>query len=123
MCIEIEASFDGQITLSDFSLTFGGGDDGATATIAMFNQDEENIHILLPGENFDPATNRIAPGGERNASLDVNIGDTITMRADRNGTVLDEVACPAVEEVDYSATVVRASGGDSAQANESRLGC
>lgn len=108
ICISITTDFDAVITLSGFEIDFGGsvssGGGSQTASFTLSNDDFfENIHILLPGEDFNPATNRLTPGASRNATLDVNIGDVVTLRAGRNGSVLDTANCPAVTGANYQA--------------------
>ncbi len=109
ICVELTANFDGEVIFQNFSLSFGGGDGGngaaGVATFTLQNDDFENIHILLPGEDFD-ASNRITPGNQRNATLDVAVGDSISVRAGRDGTVLDTTSCPTVTGSGYTATVV-----------------
>jgi len=106
ICIEVLADFDGQIIFNEFSLSFGGGQEG-TVVFSLQNADSrENIHILLPGETFADE-NRLAPGTTVSTSLSgVSIGDSISMRAGRNGTVLDTTACPSVAGENYTAEVV-----------------
>jgi len=105
VCIEVTADFDGQLSFTNFSFEFGGGNPG-TAALTLRNTDNENIHILLPGETFGDA-NRISPGGTRNATLDNQTGGSpISLSAGRNGVVLDTTTCPAVTGVNYEAQVV-----------------
>ena len=105
ICVEVTADFDGEIVLFNFSLSFGGGNPN-TALFSLRNYDDnENIHILLPGETFDPA-NRLTPNTSREASLSgVEKGDYITVQAGRNGVVLDDVSCPIVQGSNYTAIV------------------
>jgi len=108
ICISITTDFDALITLSGFEIDFGGSTSGGggsqTASFVLSNDDVfENIHILLPGEDFNPALNRLTPGGTRNATLNVNNGDMVTLRAGRNGVVLDTANCPAVAGANYQA--------------------
>jgi len=104
ICIEVFASFGGQLILSEFSLSFGGGSTD-TAGFTLRNADErENIHILLPGEDFADE-NRITPGSTVTTTLSgVSVGDVISIRAGRNGTVLDTTTCPTVSGSGYTAT-------------------
>jgi uncharacterized protein YfaP (DUF2135 family) len=104
VCIEVTADFDGEITFYDFSFSFDGGSAGQ-GVFNMYNADTMNIHILLPGENFDES-NRITPGAVRDATLSgINYGDTITVRAGRNGAVLDTTTCPTVVGENYTAYI------------------
>jgi len=105
ICIEITLDFDAVITLGGFTCTFGGSAP-IDADFVLSNDDTlENIHILLPGEDFDPAANRLTPGATRNETISVDAGETVLVRAGRNGSVLDSVTCPAVNGDDYVATV------------------
>ena len=104
ICIEVTADFDGQITFIDFSFSFGGGTTD-TGAFTMVNSDTMNIHILLPGEDFD-LSNRITPGNTRQATVTgLAAGDAVVVRAGRNGQVLDSTTCPAVVGVNYTAYV------------------
>lgn len=106
ICISITADFDALITISGFDISFGGSSGGGslTANLTLANDDLfENIHILTPGEDFNPATNRLTPGTSRNVTLNVTSGETITLRAGRNGAVLDTATCPAVTGANYQA--------------------
>lgn len=105
LCIEVTSDFDGVITLDEFGLTFGGGSGGsADVSFVLRNTNFENIHILLPSESFGPS-NRITPGSTRAATISgVGIGDSVTLRAGRNGNVLDTETCPTVEQAEYTAT-------------------
>ncbi|MFH0982339.1 MAG: laminin B domain-containing protein [Planctomycetota bacterium] len=106
-CIDVTADFDALLELKQFSLKFGpSATGGATAGFTFRNDDIENIHFLLPGETFG-SDNRVTPGGTRTATLSgVQVGDTITIQAGRNGTVLADTDCPTVTGTDYEATVV-----------------
>lgn len=57
----------------------------------MINQEQGiPIHILKPGEAFDPGTNRLAPNGGCRCTVlnELPIGDDFALRAGRNGQVL-----------------------------------
>ncbi len=109
-CIQITADFDGDFIIGDIEISFGGGDggggtgDAGTGEFNPWNVDTaENIHILMPGEGFD-ASNRLTPGANRVVTVsNLEIGDTVTIRAGRNGTVLDTTTCPAVSGTNYEA--------------------
>lgn len=114
MCVEVTADFDGHLDMEGFQLDFSEetvGDDGPTGetTTAFFtfrNDDFENIHILLPGDDFS-AENRITPGQTRTATInDAAIGLGVFIQAGRNGQVLNSTDCPTVTGENYFATVV-----------------
>ena len=104
ICISITTDFDAAITISGFDIAFGGSAGSLTAALSLRNDDVfEIIHILTPGEDFNPATNRLTPGSTRNVTVDVVAGATVTLRAGREGVVLDTATCPAVTGSDYQA--------------------
>ncbi len=125
ICLEVTANFDGTLILDDFSFSFdggaGGSGDAGTGSFAFTNNDIENIHVLLPGEDFE-AFNRITPGNSRNTTHDIQIGDPIQLRAGRNGTVLGMVDCPVVTGLDYSATAVWTGSAITCTAEQSDTG-
>jgi hypothetical protein len=106
ICIEITVDFAASITIGDFILAFGGtpgtGGGAQTADFRLSNDDTfQNIHILLPGQNFPD--NRLTPGSAVSDSLEVEAGDEVTVRAGRNGSIIDTATCPAVIGGNYSA--------------------
>jgi len=105
ICIEITLDFDAVVTLSGFSFAFGGAA-GQTAPFEMTNRDTQNIHILLPGESFDPAVNRVTPGQTRTQNVEVENGEIVSARAGRNGVVFATADFPEVTGSDYSAEIV-----------------
>jgi hypothetical protein len=104
ICIEITLDFDAVITLDGFTFSFGGSSGALSGTFNLSNDDAfENIHILMPGEDFDPATNRLTPGAGRTVTIDVAGGETVNVRAGRNGAILASTDCPAVTGSDFTA--------------------
>jgi hypothetical protein len=103
ICVQITSDVAGEFALGEFDFSFGGTTAGE---FLMVNADTvENIHILLPGEDFDPS-NRLTPGSRRTATLSgLDIGDSVTVRAGRNSTVLNTTTCPTVTGSAYQATV------------------
>ena len=104
VCIEITADFDAVFTIGTVSIGFAGGDN--TADFTLRNLDTvENIHILMPSEDFGDA-NRLTPGTQREVTLaGVEVGDTVNVRAGRNGVVLAETDCAVIGSFPYAATV------------------
>lgn len=107
VCVRIQTDFDAVITITGFDISFGGSDDTLTAQLTLTNEDAfENIHILLPDEDFNPSLNRLTPGSSRTGSLEVMTGQSITVRAGRSGVVFDTATCPPVLGDDYHATAL-----------------
>jgi len=104
ICVSVTSDFDTELTLGEFEFSFGGG--AASGQFNLQNSDVlENIHILLPDEDFD-VSNRLTPGMGRTVSrTDLEVGESVTARAGRNGTVLATATCPVVTESDYVAEV------------------
>lgn len=74
-----------------------------TQTWRFVNNSTENIHILLPGENFHPS-NRITPLASRTVTSNrFAPGTEVLIRAGRNASVLDTDSC-VVDENTYHAT-------------------
>ncbi|MFQ5489394.1 MAG: laminin B domain-containing protein [Phycisphaerae bacterium] len=103
ICVEIIADYDGIISIGDTDIDFGS-DAPDSAGFTLRNIDTvENIHILMPDEDFD-ASNRLTPGATRRTTLtNVSEGMVVTLRAGRNGTVLDTADCPAITGANYQA--------------------
>ncbi len=103
VCVEIIADYDGLISIGDVDIDFGP-DAPDSARFTLRNVDTvENIHILMPGEDFDDS-NRLTPGSRRNTTLtNVVEGEVVSLRAGRNGTVLDTADCPAITGANYQA--------------------
>ena len=106
LCLEVSGDANATVAIDGMDFVFGDAVETTTVTFTLRNDDIENIHFLLPGETFD-ASNRVTPGGTGTGTgQNVQIGDTITVQAGRNGTVLASTDCPTVTSEDYTATVV-----------------
>ncbi|GJM24118.1 MAG: hypothetical protein DHS20C16_05330 [Phycisphaerae bacterium] len=106
ICVSITTDFDALITIDGFDIAFGGSSGSSSGAFTFSNDDAfENIHILTPDETFDPAVNRLTPGASRNVTIDGADGQDITIRAGRNGVVLDTAICMGIESADYQADV------------------
>ena len=106
LCLEVSGDANATVVIDGMDFAFGKAAETTTVTFTFRNDDIENIHFLLPGETFD-ASNRVTPGGTGTGTgQNVQIGDTITVQAGRNGTVLASTDCPTVTSEDYTATVV-----------------
>lgn len=117
ICVELSGDVDATIIIEDMSIIFGEAAT-TTATFTFQNDDIENIHFLLPGQDFPD--NRVGPGWTATDSLlGVQIGDSITVRCGRNGVVLDSTNCPTVTGTDYTATVVWDGFGVTCEAQQS----
>ncbi|MHC5111085.1 MAG: carboxypeptidase-like regulatory domain-containing protein [Planctomycetota bacterium] len=100
ICTEVTADFDGELTLTDFELTF---DDGVSVpTFLLENSTASEIALLLPGELFGPETT-LAPGQTRVATFDESrFGEAIEIRAGLSTEGVETISdCPAVVGTNY----------------------
>jgi len=58
----------------------------------LHSGDSDNIHILLPGEDFPEG--RLIPGSVNSELIKVNVGEQISVRIGRGGTVWETTTCP-----------------------------
>ncbi len=98
---------------SDDSPDDGDGADQPPPTVntvfSFFNQDSDNIHILMPDEFFD-ASNRIVPGETRVTFWPFDVGTVVELSAGRNGTVLRTATCPTITETTLEFLAVWTAG-------------
>lgn len=82
-------------------------------TVKMKNNSSDNVHMWINTETIDPS-NKLSPGGSRNATASVLYDSdtflstdwTITVYAGRNGETLDYIEIPVTtDQGDYSVKV------------------
>jgi hypothetical protein len=111
VCMEATSTVDAELTVEAVDVEFGPSgssqpaSETTTARFSFRNDDIENIHFLLPGQDFPD--NRVTPGQTMTEIYpNATIGDSVTVRAGRNGIVLISTNCPTVSGPGYEATVV-----------------
>lgn len=101
LCLEMQADFAGTIRVDDLDIVFGPAEDlpdgeGFRGFFTLVNVSSGPAHILAPREESLEA-NRLGSGSSRRISVDnLRVGDLITFRTARDGSVLDSVTCPPV---------------------------
>lgn len=102
LCVDVEADFDGELSLSSFEVAFDGGE--SIPTLLLTNNSTEAISLLGPGELFSAATS-LNPGATRLVTAEGATG-AITVRAGllSEGLLASDV-CPAPTGRNYVAQV------------------
>ncbi len=101
LCLEMRTDFDATIRISGLDVIFGpsraGSGGSQQVTFALHNASGENIHLLMPGEEFREDLNRVTPGSTRTVGpTTANINDLFTIRAGRQQQVFASATCPAL---------------------------
>ncbi len=114
ICMEATGDADATLTIESMDVEFGpaassapSGPSGQTTTARFHfrNDDTMNVHFLLPGQDFPE--NRVSPGQTAVRMMpNATIGESIPVRAGRNGVVLATTDCPTVSGPNYEVLVV-----------------